>query len=166
MNTKNTDRIEEKILLRVARARVWRALTDAEEFGAWFGVKLTGAFAPGATVKGTITDKEYEGCPFELVVRARRRANRAPAPVFMALASLRGGPRCGLLRRADNAHCVRVGGDRRRHGSHPRGIRLRHDPGRAPGGGMPDARGGLGRANEVDRAASHEGGLTSLLEGA
>jgi len=68
MSTKNTDRIEEKILLRVPRARVWRALTDAEEFGEWFGVKLTGAFAPGATVKGTITDKEYEGCPFELVV--------------------------------------------------------------------------------------------------
>ena len=68
MSRKNTDRIEEKILLRVPRARVWRALTDAEEFGEWFGVKLTGAFAPGATVKGTITDKEYEGCPFELVV--------------------------------------------------------------------------------------------------
>jgi uncharacterized protein YndB with AHSA1/START domain len=68
MSTKNTDRIEEKILLRVPRARVWRALTDAEEFGAWFGVKLAGAFAPGATVKGTITDKEYEGLPFELVV--------------------------------------------------------------------------------------------------
>jgi uncharacterized protein YndB with AHSA1/START domain len=68
MSTKNTDRIEEKILLRVPRARVWRALTDAEEFGEWFGVKLTGAFAPGATVKGTITDKEYEGLPFELVV--------------------------------------------------------------------------------------------------
>ena len=68
MSTKNTDRIEEKILLRVPRARVWRALTDAEEFGAWFGVKLAGAFAPGAVVKGKITEKEYEGLPFELVV--------------------------------------------------------------------------------------------------
>lgn len=68
MSTKNTDRIEEKILLRVPRARVWRALTDTEEFGAWFGVKLAGAFAPGASVKGTITEKEYEGLRFELVV--------------------------------------------------------------------------------------------------
>lgn len=68
MSKKNTDRIEEKILLRVPRARVWRALTDAGEFGAWFGVKLTGAFAPGATVKGTITEKGYEGLPFEIVV--------------------------------------------------------------------------------------------------
>ena len=68
MSTKNPDRIEEKILLRAPRARVWRALTDAEEFGAWFGVKLAGTFAPGASVKGTITEKEYEGLPFELVV--------------------------------------------------------------------------------------------------
>lgn len=68
MGTKSTDRIEEKIRLRVARARVWRALTDAEEFGAWFGVKLAGAFAPGATVTGTITEKEYEGLRFEMAV--------------------------------------------------------------------------------------------------
>ncbi len=68
MGTKDIDRIGEKILLRVPLARVWRALTDAEEFGAWFGVKLAGAFAPGASVKGKITEKEYEGLPFELVV--------------------------------------------------------------------------------------------------
>jgi uncharacterized protein YndB with AHSA1/START domain len=68
VSTKDIDRIEEKILLRVPRARVWRALTDAEEFGAWFGAKLAGAFAPGAVVKGKITEKEYEGLPFELVV--------------------------------------------------------------------------------------------------
>jgi len=68
MGTKNTDRIEEKILLRVPLARVWNALTDAGEFGAWFGVKLAGAFAPGAAVKGTITVKECEGTQFELVV--------------------------------------------------------------------------------------------------
>ena len=68
MSTKNTDRIEEKILLRVPRERVWRALTDAGEFGAWFGVKLAGAFAPGAAVKGKITEKGYEGMQFEIVV--------------------------------------------------------------------------------------------------
>lgn len=68
MSTKNTDRIEEKILLRVPRAHVWRALTEAQEFGAWFGVKLSGAFVPGASVKGTITEKGYEGLPFEIVV--------------------------------------------------------------------------------------------------
>ncbi len=68
MATKSTDRIEEKILLRVPRSRVWRALTDAGEFGTWFHVKLSGAFSPGAAVKGTITEKGYEGLPFEMVV--------------------------------------------------------------------------------------------------
>jgi len=68
MTTKNTDCIEEKIRLRVPVARVWRALTDAEEFGEWFGVKLGGAFAPGASVKGTITEKGYEGMRFEMAV--------------------------------------------------------------------------------------------------
>ena len=68
MSPKNTDRIEEKILLRVPRARVWRALTDANEFGEWFGVKLAGPFAPGALVKGAITEEGYEGSPFEMTV--------------------------------------------------------------------------------------------------
>ena len=68
MGTKITDRMEEKIILRVPRARVWRALAEAEEFGAWFGVKLAGKFAPGAAVKGTITEKGYEGLPFEIVI--------------------------------------------------------------------------------------------------
>ena len=30
----STDRIEEQVLLRAPRARVWRALTNADEFGA------------------------------------------------------------------------------------------------------------------------------------
>ncbi|NJD61452.1 MAG: vanillate O-demethylase oxidoreductase VanB [Deltaproteobacteria bacterium] len=68
MNARDTDRIEEKIHLRVPRARVWRALTDAEEFGTWFGVKLAGRFTPGASMKGTITEKGHEGMRFELVV--------------------------------------------------------------------------------------------------
>jgi uncharacterized protein YndB with AHSA1/START domain len=49
-----TDRIEKKVLLRAPRSRVWRALTDSEEFGSWFGVKLDGPFAPGAALRGTI----------------------------------------------------------------------------------------------------------------
>jgi uncharacterized protein YndB with AHSA1/START domain len=44
----STDRIEKEIVLRAPRSRVWRALADAEEFGAWFGMKVEGTFAPGA----------------------------------------------------------------------------------------------------------------------
>ena len=48
----STDRIEKTVILRAPRSRVWRAITDAEEFGAWFRVKLEGAFAEGATIRG------------------------------------------------------------------------------------------------------------------
>jgi uncharacterized protein YndB with AHSA1/START domain len=50
----STDRIEKEIVLRAPRSRVWRALTNVDEFGAWFGVKLEGTFSPGARVHGQI----------------------------------------------------------------------------------------------------------------
>jgi uncharacterized protein YndB with AHSA1/START domain len=56
-----TDRIERKIMLKAPRARVWRALSNAEEFGAWFGVELKGkTFAAGQRVKGNVTYPGYE----------------------------------------------------------------------------------------------------------
>ena len=51
MAAAGTDRIERKIVLRAPRSRVWRALTDAREFGAWFGVTSSSTFAPGARVR-------------------------------------------------------------------------------------------------------------------
>lgn len=63
-----TDRIEKKILLRAPLARVWRALTDAEEFGTWFRVKLQGSFAPSARLVGHITYPGYEHLKMELTV--------------------------------------------------------------------------------------------------
>ena len=48
----STDRIEKVVHLGVPRSRVWRALTDVEQFNAWFGSALTGAFTPGAEVSG------------------------------------------------------------------------------------------------------------------
>ncbi len=38
----STDRIEKQILLRAPRERVWRAISDAKEFGIWFGVAFDG----------------------------------------------------------------------------------------------------------------------------
>jgi uncharacterized protein YndB with AHSA1/START domain len=55
-----TDRIEKKVVLRAPRARVWRAIASAEEFGSWFGVKLQGKFEPGKEMTGQITMKGYE----------------------------------------------------------------------------------------------------------
>ncbi len=49
-----TDRIEKEIVLRAPQSRVWGALANADQFGAWFGMKLEGDFAPGWRVHGQI----------------------------------------------------------------------------------------------------------------
>jgi uncharacterized protein YndB with AHSA1/START domain len=64
----STDRIEKNIVLRAPRSRVWRAIAGAEEFGSWFGVKLEGAFAPGARVKGRITTPGYEHVTMDITI--------------------------------------------------------------------------------------------------
>ena len=63
-----TDRIEKQIVLRAPQSRVWRALTSTEEFNAWFGVKLVGAFTPGARVSGLLTVTGYEHLAMEILV--------------------------------------------------------------------------------------------------
>jgi len=68
MSPSSTDRIERQILLRAPRGRVWRALTDSAEFGRWFGVKVEGAFAPGAHVRGAITHPGYEHVVFDITI--------------------------------------------------------------------------------------------------
>jgi uncharacterized protein YndB with AHSA1/START domain len=68
MNTA-TDRIERKILLKAPLARVWRALSDATEFGDWFGVDFKGkAFVSGKPLKGQITYPGYEHIVMEVFV--------------------------------------------------------------------------------------------------
>jgi uncharacterized protein YndB with AHSA1/START domain len=68
MTLTSTDRIEKTVILRAPRARVWRALTAAEEFGAWFRVKLEGAFSEGATIRGQILHPGYEHMTLEMVI--------------------------------------------------------------------------------------------------
>ena len=68
MNVTSTDRIEKTVTLRAPRSRVWRALTNADEFGAWFRVKLDGGFTEGATVRGRITHPGYEHVKMEVIV--------------------------------------------------------------------------------------------------
>ena len=68
MNT-STDHIERTILLKAPRSRVWRALSNAEEFGNWFGVALKGkVFAAGQRVQGQITYPGYEHVVFEVLI--------------------------------------------------------------------------------------------------
>lgn len=74
-----TDRIVKSAVLRAPHDRVWRAISDAAQFGVWFGVEIAGAFAPGARlackIVPTQVDPEiaqaqapYAGVAFEIVV--------------------------------------------------------------------------------------------------
>jgi len=63
------DRIEKTIELKAPVARVWCALTDHEEFGAWFRVKLEGPFVVGEVSAGWITHPGYEHMKWEAEVR-------------------------------------------------------------------------------------------------
>lgn len=74
-----SDRIEKQITLRAPVPVVWRALSDAREFGAWFGAAFDGPFVEGARVTGkirpTTVDPEvaklqapHDGTPFYVVI--------------------------------------------------------------------------------------------------
>jgi uncharacterized protein YndB with AHSA1/START domain len=61
--------IERSIVIKAPRDRVWRALSNAEEFGAWFGAKLEGqAFAPGQRVRGLVTGCGHDNVWFDVVI--------------------------------------------------------------------------------------------------
>jgi uncharacterized protein YndB with AHSA1/START domain len=51
----STDRIEKQVVLRAPLDRVWRAISDSQEFGRWFGVRIDGSFVAGTSVTATIT---------------------------------------------------------------------------------------------------------------
>jgi uncharacterized protein YndB with AHSA1/START domain len=73
------DRIEKKVLLRAPLARVWRAVSDSREFGAWFGMRVEGPFVAGEKVRAAIVpttvdedvaakQKPHEGIAFDIWV--------------------------------------------------------------------------------------------------
>ncbi|MEM9454366.1 MAG: SRPBCC family protein [Myxococcota bacterium] len=64
MTNSSTDRIEKEIQLAAPVERVWRALTDAAQFGQWFQVALEGSFRVGETVRGTMTHPDAAGMTF------------------------------------------------------------------------------------------------------
>ena len=55
-----TNRIEKAVDLKAPIERVWRALTDHNEFGTWFRVQIDGPFVVGAVSRGRITVPGYE----------------------------------------------------------------------------------------------------------
>ena len=48
------DCIEKKVTIGVPVSRVWSAISNANEFGAWFGMAFDGPFIAGAKMTGRI----------------------------------------------------------------------------------------------------------------
>ena len=67
-NKPSTDRIEKRVVLRAPRSRVWRAISDAKEFGTWFRMSLDGPFVAGRTVHAKVTIPGYEHLKVEMHV--------------------------------------------------------------------------------------------------
>ena len=74
-----TDRIVKQVVLRAPRERVWRAVSDAAEFGKWFGMAFDGPFVAGKRITGKIvpttvdpavakSQEPYAGIPVELEI--------------------------------------------------------------------------------------------------
>jgi uncharacterized protein YndB with AHSA1/START domain len=62
-------RIEKHVEIQATTSRVWRALTDYQQFGEWFRVKLDSPFEPGKLCQGHILHPGYEHLTFELKVQ-------------------------------------------------------------------------------------------------
>src|SRR4051812_24568300 len=63
-----TDRIEKRIQLKASRSRVWRAVTDAKEFGTWFRCAFEGTFEAGRSIRGQILYPGYEHLKIDIHV--------------------------------------------------------------------------------------------------
>jgi len=81
------DRIEKRIVLKARLERVWRAISDSQEFGEWFGVAFDGPFVAGERATGkmraTRVDPEiakiqepYAGMKFEIEVESMEAPHR------------------------------------------------------------------------------------------
>lgn len=56
----DTDRIVKKVLLNAPRERVWKAISDAQQFGTWFGMTRDGQFEAGKRIKGRISPTQVD----------------------------------------------------------------------------------------------------------
>jgi uncharacterized protein YndB with AHSA1/START domain len=80
MLSTSTDKIEKTIVLRAPQERVWRAISDAEQFGSWFGFAFdVPNFVAGKQIIGRVVptsvdpevargQKKYAGMAFELYI--------------------------------------------------------------------------------------------------
>ena len=64
----STDRIEKQIVINAPRTKVWKALTEIDQFKKWFGADLDKGFAPGTRTKGHVTEKGWEHIQVDITV--------------------------------------------------------------------------------------------------
>ncbi|MGH7280185.1 MAG: SRPBCC family protein [Polyangiaceae bacterium] len=69
MSTTVPNKIEKQIELKAPLGRVWKAVTDAQEFGAWFGVKLEGQFQAGKQIEGKLKSERYGDLTMKVTVK-------------------------------------------------------------------------------------------------
>ncbi|MEQ8391742.1 MAG: SRPBCC family protein [Thalassospira sp.] len=62
--------IEKSIEIKASRARVWQALTDHRQFGAWFGVDIEAPFTVGEVSNGKITIEGFTHVPWNSTIKA------------------------------------------------------------------------------------------------
>lgn len=63
------DSIEKSITLNAPISRVWKAITEHEQFGTWFKVEFDGPFQVGKRLNGRITYPGYEHMEMQVLPR-------------------------------------------------------------------------------------------------
>lgn len=71
-----SDEIKRTVEIKAPVARVWRALTDHREFGAWFRVAIEAPFAVGQPATGMITHKGFEHVRWNVRIVAMEEPTR------------------------------------------------------------------------------------------
>jgi uncharacterized protein YndB with AHSA1/START domain len=75
----DTNQIRKEVVLKASRERVWRAISEAKQFGSWFGATIDGPFVAGKEAAGRIAptkadpevarlQEPYAGFPWRIVV--------------------------------------------------------------------------------------------------
>lgn len=64
------DRIEKQVELAAPVSRVWQAVSDHRQFGAWFRVAIDAPFAVGEVSRGHVLEPGYEHLTWEATVEA------------------------------------------------------------------------------------------------
>ncbi len=76
----SSDRIEKRVVLRASLQRVWQAISDAKQFGVWFGIELTGEFVAGSSITGSfIADLDETA-----IVKQQEKLGLRPTAIRMA----------------------------------------------------------------------------------